>query len=75
MGRLKKPYISKALIEVLQLPDEQPTLGQINGGIERRFEIQLRTLKEIEKKIEDLPILKQDIKELKESIEDLKTNK
>ncbi|KAF0452877.1 transient receptor potential cation channel subfamily a member 1-like [Gigaspora margarita] len=67
----KAPYISEALNKVLLLPDEQPSLKEI----ERRIKNQSHTLKKIEKKIEDLPVLKQDIKELKESIEDMKTNK
>ncbi|RIB28348.1 hypothetical protein C2G38_2028597 [Gigaspora rosea] len=58
----KKPYISKTLNEVLHLPEEPPSLKEIVGIVKD-------TLKNFEKKIEDLPVLKQDIKELKESIE------
>ncbi|CAG8493585.1 9961_t:CDS:2 [Gigaspora rosea] len=67
-----KPYISKNLNEVVRLPEEQPSLKQIEDGVERKFEMifnQLSTLKEIEKKTEDLLSLKQDIKELKKLIE------
>ncbi|KAF0412822.1 transient receptor potential cation channel subfamily a member 1-like [Gigaspora margarita] len=67
-----KPYISKNLNEVVLLLEEQPSLKQIEGRIEGKLEMifnQLSTLKEIEKKTEDLPTLKQDIKELKKSIE------
>ncbi|KAF0536923.1 transient receptor potential cation channel subfamily a member 1-like [Gigaspora margarita] len=64
----KKPYISKALNEILHLPEEPPSLSLIYSRI-GRFE------DNIEKMIQDLSILKQDIKELKESIEDTKTNK
>ncbi|CAG8791873.1 17621_t:CDS:2 [Dentiscutata erythropus] len=76
----KKPYISRALIEVLLLPEEQPSLKQINvikdlhthENVERIIEGKFIDLsKEIEKIIKNLPILK----DLKESIEDPKTNK
>ncbi|CAG8620824.1 21278_t:CDS:2 [Gigaspora rosea] len=60
----KKPYISKALNEILHLPEEPLIYNRIE-----RFE------DKIEKKIEDLSVLKLDIKELKESFEDMKTNK
>ncbi|KAF0502925.1 transient receptor potential cation channel subfamily a member 1-like [Gigaspora margarita] len=67
----EKPYISKNLNDVLLLPEKQSSFNEIEGTIKKRFVDQLHTLKEIEKKIEDLPVLKQDIKELKDSIEDL----
>ncbi|CAG8664253.1 5936_t:CDS:1, partial [Gigaspora rosea] len=73
----KKIFISKNLMEVLQLPEEEPSLIQIEKKIEKNEEKQeeLHILKEIEKTIKDLPVLKQEIKELKESIEVMKTNK
>ncbi|CAG8576929.1 2175_t:CDS:2 [Gigaspora rosea] len=64
----RKPYISQNLNEILLLPKEQPSLLDIKDTIQCEF-------RKIEKKIEELPVLKQDIKELKESIEDMKTNK
>ncbi|RIB28346.1 hypothetical protein C2G38_2158107 [Gigaspora rosea] len=67
-----KPYVSQNLNEILLLPKEQPSLLDIEKMIQRKFRIQSNTLKNIEKKIEELPVLKQDIKELKESIEDMK---
>ncbi|CAG8803838.1 7909_t:CDS:1, partial [Gigaspora rosea] len=72
------------LKDVLQLPEEEPSLKQIEKkivkneerlkGLHTLKEIEktiedLHILKEIEKTIKDLPVLKQDIKELKESIE------
>ncbi|CAG8690523.1 12830_t:CDS:1, partial [Dentiscutata heterogama] len=60
----REPYMSKALKEILRLPEEQPSPEQI---IEEKF-------KELGKIIKNLPTLK-DLKDLKESIENLKTNK
>ncbi|CAG8615953.1 6438_t:CDS:2 [Dentiscutata erythropus] len=70
----KKPYISKALSEILLLPEEQPSFKHIEGTMK-----DLPTLKQIEKTVEDLSIFRQiekdinELKDLKKSIEDLKT--
>ncbi|CAG8763771.1 23963_t:CDS:1, partial [Gigaspora rosea] len=73
----KKPFISKNLNEVLLLPDEQPSLKQIESKITDKTEDKFREqriLKEIEKIIKEMPTQK-DLKELKDLIEFLKTNK
>ncbi|CAG8497090.1 21611_t:CDS:2 [Dentiscutata erythropus] len=71
----RNPYISGALSEVLRLPEEQPSLRQIEGKVERIIEdLPTQVEKIIERKFKDLTILN-DLKDLKESIEELKTNK
>ncbi|CAG8733351.1 5883_t:CDS:2, partial [Gigaspora rosea] len=64
----KKLFISKKLKEVLQLPEEEPSLKQIEKKIEKNEEKlkELYILQKIEKTVKDLPVLKQDIKELKD---------
>ncbi|CAG8652774.1 17908_t:CDS:2, partial [Racocetra persica] len=62
----KKPYISKNLKEVLLLPEEQPTLAQINEAI-KGLKKSIKELKESTKE-PSLRQIKEDIKDLKDQL-------
>ncbi|CAG8521399.1 25607_t:CDS:2, partial [Racocetra persica] len=43
----KKPFFSKALNEVLSLPEEEPTLTEVEKSIEKKIEKTIKELKEL----------------------------